>query len=78
MMTLSLPDYSLKVDTDRFGPFLFQIGCEASQLETLRETPWYIALYSKLTDKTARRDLNQLKELKLMTQNESNEFLPCI
>ena len=34
-MTLSLPNYSLKVETDRFGPFIFQIGCEASQLETL-------------------------------------------
>ena len=34
-MTLSLPDYSLKVETDRFGPFVFQIGCEASQIETL-------------------------------------------
>jgi len=34
-LTLSLPDYSLRVETDRFGPFVFQIGCEASQLETL-------------------------------------------
>ncbi len=34
-MTLSLPDYSLRVETDRFGPFVFQIGCETSQLETL-------------------------------------------
>lgn len=34
-MTFSLPDYSLRVETDRFGPFVFQIGCESSQLETL-------------------------------------------
>ena len=34
-MTLFIPDYSLRVETDRFGPFVFQIGCEASQLETL-------------------------------------------
>ena len=33
-MSFSLPDYSLKVSTDRFGPYLFQIGCDASQLET--------------------------------------------
>jgi Fic family protein len=34
-LTLSLPNYSLRVETDRFGPFVFQIGCESSQLETL-------------------------------------------
>ncbi len=34
-MTLSLPNHSLRVETNRFGPFTFQIGCEASQLETL-------------------------------------------
>ena len=48
------------------------------QLKALRKTPWYIALYSKLTDKTARRDLNRLKELKLMTLNDRNELWPCI
>jgi len=35
MMSFALPDYSQKVNTDRFGPYLFHIGCDASQLETL-------------------------------------------
>ena len=44
------------------------------QLKTLRESPWYLALYAKLTDKTARRDLIRLKELGLMAQNDKNVF----
>lgn len=34
-MALSLPNYSLRVETDRFGPFIFQIGCEERQVELL-------------------------------------------
>ncbi len=48
------------------------------QLKTLRESPWYLALYARLTDKTARRDLIRLKELRLMVQNDKNEIWPCI
>ena len=49
---------------------------KALQLKTLREIPWYVALYSKLTDKTARRDLKRLKDLKLITQDDKNELWP--
>jgi len=34
-VTLSLPNYSLRVEADRFGPFTFQIGCEERQIELL-------------------------------------------
>lgn len=48
------------------------------QLKMLRQFPWYIALYSKLTDKTSRRDLQQLKDLKLIIQNDKNELWPFV
>lgn len=37
-------------------------------LSELRAAPWYKAMYRKLTDKTQRRDLNRLRELKLIWQ----------
>lgn len=35
-------------------------------LAELRKEPWYVALYSKLTDKTKSRDLSNLKKLGLL------------
>ena len=35
-------------------------------LAELRKEPWYLALYSKLTDKTKSRDLSNLKKLDLL------------
>lgn len=46
------------------------------QLKTLRQSPWYIALYSRLTDKTIQRDLKRLKDLKLIVQDDKNELWP--
>lgn len=34
-MTFSFKDHPLRIDTDRFGPFTLQIGCELPALETL-------------------------------------------
>lgn len=47
-------------------------------LKSLRQSPWYIGLYEKLTEKTSRRDLKQLKDLNLIVQNDKNELLPCV
>jgi Fic family protein len=48
------------------------------QLSKLRKAPWYTALYAKLTDKTAKRDLNRLEELNLIVQDKNNQFWPPI
>ena len=50
----------------------------AVPLNTLRQSPWYVALYSKLTDKTRRRDLKRLADLNLIIQDDKNELGPCI
>ena len=47
-------------------------------LKTLRQSPWYIGLYEKLTDKTRRRDLKGLIDLNLIARNDNNEIWPCI
>lgn len=48
-------------------------------LTVLRRAPWYIALYSKLTDKTKQRDLSRLKEQGLIIQDNHNRLWPgCI
>ncbi|MFV1977333.1 MAG: Fic family protein [Candidatus Scalindua sp.] len=49
----------------------------AVQLEVLRQNPWYIALYSKLTDKTSHRDLKRLKDLELIVQDDKKALWPC-
>lgn len=46
----------------------------AISIKTLRQAPWYVALYTKLTDKTRDRDLAGLRELKLITQDKSGEI----
>ncbi len=43
-------------------------------LRELRQNPWYIALYSRLTEKTSMRDLTKLKDLNLIVQDEKNAF----
>jgi Fic family protein len=45
-------------------------------LATLRKAPWYLALYSKLTDKTKQRDLARLKGLGLVVQDSQNRLWP--
>ncbi|MCW8889514.1 MAG: Fic family protein, partial [Sedimenticola sp.] len=48
-------------------------------LAILRRAPWYIALYSKLTDKTKQRDLYRLKEQGLVILDSQNRLWPgCI
>ena len=48
-------------------------------LAVLRRAPWYIALYSKLTDKTKQRDLSRLKEQGLVILDSQNRLWPgCI
>lgn len=43
-------------------------------LATLRRAPWYLALYSKLTDKTKQRDLSRLKEQRLVILDGQNRL----
>ena len=45
-------------------------------LETLRLAPWYLALYSRLSDKTKQRDLRRLRELKLIHEDSQHRLLP--
>lgn len=45
-------------------------------LNHLKKEPWYLALYSKLTDKTKSRDLSKLKELKLVVVDENGYLAP--
>lgn len=39
-------------------------------LAQLKQSPWFIALYDKLTDKTKSRDLAKLKELHLIVEHD--------
>lgn len=45
-------------------------------LSDLRKTPWYQALYVKLTDKTKQRDLKRLRELGLVILDDNNHLWP--
>lgn len=45
-------------------------------LASLRKAPWYLALYSKLTDKTRQRDLIRLKALGLVIQDDRSRLWP--
>lgn len=47
-------------------------------LNQLKQAPWYLALYSKLTDKTKSRDLAKLKELKLILVDENGLLAPVL
>lgn len=49
---------------------------EGLPLNLLKKEPWYIALYSKLTDKTKSRDITKLKALNLVWVDESGELFP--
>lgn len=43
---------------------------ELQTLAQLKQNPWFLALYDKLTDKTKSRDLAKLKELHLIVEHE--------
>lgn len=45
-------------------------------LAELRKEPWYLALYSKLTDKTKSRDLSHLKKLDLLVDLGKGKVAP--
>jgi len=45
-------------------------------LAELRKEPWYLALYSKLTDKTKSRDLSKLKKLDLLVDLGNGHVAP--
>jgi len=45
-------------------------------LAELRKEPWYLALYSKLTDKTKSRDLSNLKKLDLLVDLGNGKVAP--
>jgi len=45
-------------------------------LAELRKEPWYLALYSKLTDKTKSRDLSNLKKLDLLVDLDNGKVAP--
>lgn len=45
-------------------------------LAELRKEPWYLALYSKLTDKTKSRDLSNLKKLDLLVDLGNGNIAP--
>ncbi len=48
-------------------------------LPELRKSPWYQALYIKLTDKTKQRDLKHLRELALVRLDSANRLWPgCV
>lgn len=44
-------------------------------LASLRTAPWYLALYTRLTDKTKQRDLAGLKAIGLVLQDEHNRLM---
>jgi Fic family protein len=46
------------------------------KISDLKQLPWYIALYSKLTDKTKKRDLSSLQKLELMIIEDDGQLLP--
>jgi Fic family protein len=48
----------------------------ALDLVEMRRAPWYLALYSNLTDKTKQRDLRRLRERGLLKLDESNQLRP--
>jgi Fic family protein len=45
-------------------------------LADLRRAPWYLALYTKRTDKTKQRDLRRLRELGLVAIDQDNRLRP--
>jgi len=45
-------------------------------LTDLRRSPWYQALYVKLTDKTKQRDLKRLRELGVVILDNKNQLWP--
>ena len=48
-------------------------------LVDMKKSPWYQALYVKLTDKTKQRDLKKLQELGLLIQDSTHSLWPgCI
>jgi Fic family protein len=47
-------------------------------LAELRKEPWYLALYSKLTDKTKSRDLGNLKKLNLLVDVGKGKIAPSL
>lgn len=53
-------------------------GIAPINLSDLKQLPWYIALYSKLTDKTRKRDLSSLQKLELLLIDENGHLLPDI
>lgn len=42
-------------------------------LAELRRSPWYLALYARLADKTKQRDLRALRELGLLRPDEAGQ-----
>lgn len=49
---------------------------EPMLLDELRQTPWYQALYKKLTSKTMQRDIRQLRALDLLHLTSDNYLWP--
>ena len=47
-------------------------------LKDLRKSPWYVALYSKLSAKTGLRDIAGLNSLNLIFQDENDQVRPNI
>ena len=48
----------------------------ALPLDAMRQAPWYQALYLKLNDKTAQRDLRSLREQAWLHLDENNRLWP--
>ncbi len=49
---------------------------ESIALADLRKAPWYLALYTRLTDKTRQRDLKRLRELQLVEIDSDQRIRP--
>ncbi len=47
-------------------------------LSDLRRAPWYIALYTKRTEKTKQRDLRKLRDMELIAIDKKNRLWPGI
>ncbi|MCC7280265.1 MAG: hypothetical protein IT487_18370 [Chromatiaceae bacterium] len=45
-------------------------------LADLRRSPWYLALYARLADKTKQRDLRALRERGLLHLDEAGRLVP--
>lgn len=45
-------------------------------LAELRQSPWYLALYQKLTDKTKQRDLSGLRDQQLIKMDQQHRLWP--